>query len=175
MCLLLAALLSMGADCGGGCPPVQLPLPMTDIRAKELDPTLVEGIGVSTTLVSGDCRPMPLRRVQECGMQPNPQCLNGRRSMRILIVPTNISISKPAECGGGFSVADLAAHAIVDARSSEGGELAAPLAAGRYALYIAKDDQCAICGLPDGGSACLVDVPRDSIVAKDLVFDEAAH
>jgi hypothetical protein len=172
--VLVAAWASIGADCGG-CPPIQLPKPMTDLRARELDPSITEGVGLSTTLISGDCRPMVMRQPSECGIDEHPRCFNARTSMRVLVVPTNISIPRSPACSDAFAVADLVPHAVADVRSSDGGEVAAAVVAGRYAVYVSKDDQCAICGLADAGAACLVDVPRGGIAARDLVFDEAAH
>jgi hypothetical protein len=173
--LLAASLSSLGADCGG-CPPSPgLPKPMTENRAREIDPSISEGLGVSTTLITGDCRPMPGAPLMGCSADSHPRCFNERASMRVIVLPTNISIPHSTTCAGAFAVADLEQHALVNARSSDQGELVAAIADGRYSIYVSKDDQCATCGLADAGIACLVDVPRDRIVTRDLVLDEAAH
>jgi hypothetical protein len=172
--LCLAAWLSIGADCGG-CPKDQeLPKPMTENRARELDPSIVEGIGVSTTLISGDCRAVMLG-VPKCHAEANPQCFEGRVSMRVFLLPVNVSVPRSESCGDRFANTDLQALAIVDARSNDGGELTAHASAGRYAIYVSNDDRCAACGLADAGDACLIDVPTHGVVARDLVLDIATH
>lgn len=172
---VIAAFFFAGADCDT-CPPQVLPEPMTELRAKEIDPSVVEGFGVSTTWIAGDCRPSPRQKLVEgCMIKDDPTCLNERTAMRVLLVPTNISLPRTTECGDAFPVEALAASAIVDARSNEAGELVAAAPAGRYSLFISRDDRCATCGLADGGIGCLIDIPRGAIVARDLVLDEAAH
>lgn len=175
LALLIAASLSLGGDCGG-CPalPPQ-PEPMTELRARELDPTLVEGVAVSTSYLAGDCSPKP-QAISECGTaDPDPYCTEGRAALRVLLLPVNVSVPRAPECEGGFAVADLTAVAVLDQRSSDAGELTAHLVAGRYAIYVSQDDRCAACALADAGTACLVEVPKGGILARDLVLDEATH
>lgn len=172
---VLAAFVFVGADCDT-CPPMELPQPMTELRAREIDPSLVEGFGVSTTWIAGDCRPDTRQKLVEgCTIKDDPRCLNERTSMRVLLLPTNLSLPQTAECGAAFPVEELAKVAVVDARSNEVGELVAAAPAGRYSLFISRDDRCATCGLVDAGIGCLIDIPRGAVVARDLVLDEAAH
>ncbi len=148
---------------------------MTENRARELDPTLIEGFAVSTTYLAGDCTPKP-QAVSECGgADADPYCTEGRAALRVLLVPVNVSVPRSSDCGGGYAVADLTRLSVFDQRSSDAGELTAHLGAGRYAIYVSKDDRCAICGLSDAGTACLIEVPKGGILARDLVLDEATH
>jgi hypothetical protein len=171
--LAIAASASVGADCGG-CPKVQLPEPMTENRVRELDPSITEGIGLSTTWIHGDCRAVP-QQPPKCNEETTPACFEGRVAMRVFLIPVNTAVPQSPECGEQFANSDLERLAALDVRTNDAGEVTAHVPAGRYSLYISQDDRCAVCGIADGGDACLIDVPRNGIAARDLVLDEAAH
>jgi hypothetical protein len=171
--LLLVATLT-GADCGGtACK--ALPVPMTVSRAETLDPSVTTGIAVSTTHVYGDCRPVddPLAPPPTCD-QSGP-CARERQSMRVFLTPVNQSVPLSDLCPGGIAVSDLEANAAFAGRSSEDGELVASIAAGRFTLFVATDDRCAVCGLAGDAGACVVEITEGRITTRDLVLDRSSR
>jgi hypothetical protein len=174
--VLLAAAWSTGGSCGATCPPVMRPQPMTENRAREIDPTVTTGVAFSTTYVFGDCRKdQPQTATDKCGTTFNPACVKERRPLRVFVLPVNTSVPVSERCPGAFAVEDLARIAVLDARASEGGEIVDAVAAGRHTVEVSSDDRCAACGLTDGGMGCLVDVTEGRLTIRDLVLDESAH
>lgn len=176
--IVLFAPLLLAGDCGTTCPPTAgLPTPMTAARAAELEPTVATGIAVSTTHVTGDCRPIEAGgvAVEACAESVNPACSRTRSALRLLVVPTGASVPIAPECGGGFSAAGAALVAVLDRRSSDAGELVVYLPDGTYRLLLTADDRCAVCGLSADGGPCLIDVFDGKISARDLLLDEASR
>jgi hypothetical protein len=176
--LALFAPLLVAGSCGEKCPPVILPSPMTELRAKEIDPNIVEGIALSTTLVRGDCRAIADESEggSTCAAAANPACSRARAPMRVLLVEIETSVPYGEDaCPGRFRVEDLAPIAALDARASAEGELVAPVGAGRYTLYVSHDDRCATCGLEESEGACVIEVPRGGLAVRDLVLDQSTR
>lgn len=177
---LLVALvpLLLAADCGEDCTVAGLPQPMTEARARELAPSVSTGLALSTTHVRGDCRPRASTDpapTDACGRVHDLACLRTRAAMRVFLVPTGVSVPRSSSCSAGSDVAALAPLAVLDASTSEAGELVAAVPAGLYVLFISADDRCAVCGLASSDAGCVAEVPRGHLLVRDVVLDEAAH
>lgn len=174
--LFLAALL-ISAACGETkCPPIELPQPMSEVRAKELDPNVTTGLALSATHIFGDCGPTEIDESPEdpcAGVRP--ACVSERAPLRVLVLPVNQSIPRSEGCASHVAVLDLAPRAIVDRRAAESGELVLALPAGRYLVYLSRDDRCAACGIEAQGTGCLADVAGGSVTARDLVIDRSTR
>lgn len=167
----LAALLGlMGCGPGGGsCPrPSAVPLPMTEARAKAIDPLAAAGIAVSTTEIRGDCR-TTTATVPVCGAL----CARRRAPFQVWAVPANVSVPTRPACGP--TPAELDGLTPHRGTASAEGELVLALAPGRYSLYLALDGDCAACGLERDGAGCTVDVQPGTLSVRDLVLDRATH
>lgn len=184
--LALGSVLLQGASCGEPCPPrAPVPLPMTENRAREIDPGVMTGLAVSTTYVHGDCRPpKDLRdgevsgdsaKAVDCVATVNAACAQERAPLRVLVTPVNVSLRRTEDCPERYLAAEIAAHAVVDLVASPEGELVVRLPSGTYAVFVSRDGRCAACGLPGGEETCVVDVTERRVVARDLVLDQAMH
>lgn len=180
LALVLSSVLLLGGNCDE-CPRVELPVPMTELRARALAPEVVEGLGVSTTLVEGDCRrgpeDGPMEKASGCA-ESSPEslaCFEGRRPLLVIVVPTGVSLPRSGACAGQYAVEALRPVSAAEGLSSSAGELVLSVSAGRYGLFASADRRCAVCGLSDGRSTCLVDVPQHGIAVRDLVVDQATH
>lgn len=148
---------------------------MTEARARELDPAVTTGLGLSATEVFGDCRPLPPPEMEQACGAPNPACARERAPLRVLVVPVNRSIARSDACPSGVEVSALLPHAVADRRASAGGELVLALPPGRYLAYLSRDDRCAACGAEADGAGCLIDVEAEAVTTRDLVLDRSTR
>lgn len=171
--VLALAPLVVAGRCDDACPPETLDEPMSEARARSLDPGLTTGLAASTTYVRGDCRPgRPTEDDEDlCGARADLACARARAPLRVLLVPVGTSVPRSARCEGAFSVEALVPLALLDARASPAGELVARLVAGRYSLFLSADDVCASCGLGEADSGCVLEVPAGGIAVRELVLD----
>lgn len=166
----LVALLGLcGCGGGGSCPrPSAPPLPMTEARAKEIDPATSTGVAVSTTEIRGDCR-TTTATVPVCG----ELCARRRGPFQVWAIAANVSVPSHPDCGPAPAELDgLTPHR---GTASALGELVLSLPPGRYSLYLAQGEDCAACGLERDGAGCSVDVQAGTLTVRDLVLDRATH
>lgn len=169
-------LLSAGR-CGGDCPaPVAEPPPMTENRARELNPSITTGVALSVTLVTGDCRApeAPVESDLACGSAAT-LCRRERAALLVLLVPINTSVPASAECDGAPAVDALRRLGAIEATASSAGELVVAAPAGRFTLYVSSDGRCAVCGLAEEVGTCLVAVPDGGLAVRDVVLDRSAR
>lgn len=167
---LVTWMLLLGADCGDRCEPADLPVSMSETRAREIDPSIETGLAISTTLVIGDCRATASREADPSCGAGNPACSSARAPLRVLVLPVNVSVPMADACVSGFAVEDVARLAVFDGAASKDGELVAALEPGRYTLYVARD-RCAFCGLESALAGCAFDVVLGRWVVRDVVLD----
>jgi hypothetical protein len=98
-----------------------------------------------------------------------------RSPLLVLADPVNLSLSLSSTCGGDYPVSELAAHATSMARASSAGEAVLRLPAGRYTVYLSRDDRCAACGIEGQGEGCLIDVIEGHLTPRDLVLDRSTR
>ncbi len=172
------ALFNVHGSCGGECPSVPAPVPMTEARARQIEPEVMTGIALSTTYVFGDCRPGAATGgvdTSACEVVTKPACARERRAMRVLVLDVNQSVPVGDGCDGGYAVSALAERAAFDATSSDGGEVVAALPEGHYSVFVSADDACATCGIVTVEGTCEVAVARGRVTARDLVVDVSTH
>ena len=175
--LIFVAALGCGDGTGGPgqtCRVVPDPGPMTEARARVLEPALQTGLAFSLTHLRGDCRPRnpdPNQPRDPCG---DGRCSRQRAARRVLVVPTNLSVPLSDRCEEHGEPDQVALLARLDVTASELGEWAGALEEGGYRPLVVDSEGCLRCAEPGSGD-CVFRVVRDEITARDFVLDEAAH
>lgn len=179
---LIAALLAIGS-LGWGCkedfvclPELDDP-PMSLERAKALEPDLETGLALSTTLISGDCRPSSrgYESRDRCGRPIEEICKHDRTDLRVQVVAAGVSVPVGEGCGNGAPVDEVALRSDADDYANLEGEWVARLTPGVYLVYLSEDDTCAYCGLNETQASCQVEIELDAITVRDLDLDRATR
>lgn len=164
------ALGTLGADCGEPCTRTELPVAMTEARAKMLAPHVSTGLAVSTTHVYGDCAAEEAPDPKACGLPE--RCAKERGPFHVYVVSANGNLPKSDACPDGYATSDI--EAVAHQQASAAGEQVFELSPGRYGVLMSVDGLCAGCGLA-GAPTCLLDVVAGQITARDLVLDRATR
>jgi hypothetical protein len=144
---------------------------MTEARGRELAPMVMSGLALSTTRVSGDCRPKPPDPSAADCLSSNLDCQRLRSPLWVAALDTNQSVPLDPSCGGDFLWADAARLAVSTGTASSGGELVLAAPAGRLRVLLSADRRCATCGIVGQGQACMADVLAGHLTPLDLVVD----
>jgi hypothetical protein len=166
----------VAASCQSPCPQAstQILAPMTEERGHQIDPGATTGLAVSTTEIFGDCR-VPFMPMETDPCAGSLVCVERRSPFLVIADPVNMSFSLTSTCGGDYALAEVTARASLVQRASSAGEAVLRLPAGRYTVYLSRDDRCAACGIEGQGEGCVIDVVDGHLTPRDLVLDRSTR